>query len=186
MSATAKMNREWLVRMLIVAVGFTAFGCWCLYDGLIRYPRINAELEQAPALVAADAMQDQEHKTDADIRMQFIMAGGCFGFAAFLALRVLWASRRQLAADDVALHAINGDVVPYEHVLGIDKRRWDRKGIAVVRYRTNGRVRRTRIDDWIFKGGDAVLAEVERHAGPEDGPAVADSAAPDTDSHLDT
>jgi len=41
----AKINKEWAVRLGIIAAMFIGGGCWFLYDGLVAYPEINRRFE---------------------------------------------------------------------------------------------------------------------------------------------
>ncbi len=100
-----------------------------------------------------------------DIRTQFIMAGICFPIGLFILLRLAWVAPRRLTAEDEALLATNGLRIPYGDIVSIDKKKWDRKGIAVVVYDVGGKRGRTKIDDWIYKGGTAVLERVEAGVG---------------------
>jgi hypothetical protein len=89
--------------------------------------------------------------------------------------RVFWASRRTMRADEEAFTTIEGVRVPYTAIREVDKSRWQRKSIAVVTYELDGRRRRTKIDDWIFAGGEDVLQRIEERLADND-------ASPDGDT----
>jgi hypothetical protein len=51
----AKINKEYLLRMLGVALFMVVVTLWSLYDGLVAWPRVNDEYAQArPALLATN------------------------------------------------------------------------------------------------------------------------------------
>ena len=63
-------------------------------------------------------------------------------------------------------------------VTKIDKSHWDDKGIAVVHYQADGRRGAITIDDYKYKGGQAVLKLIEQHTGSESGESGAPSEDP--------
>jgi hypothetical protein len=100
-----------------------------------------------------------------DIRTQFLMAILCLLVAVPVALRVVLARSRTMTADDAGFVSIDGTRIPYSAIRDIDRSKWQRKSIAVITYELNGAVRRTKIDDWIFEGGEAVLLQIEERTG---------------------
>jgi len=181
----AKVSVSWAVRMLIAGAAFVGFGCWSLYDGKIKYPKVEQTFQQYHeagrseewVAFAGEKGWKKEWKknpqtgqtqiySEWDIRTQFIMAAICLPIGFFTLTRLILTLPRTLRADEEALHGTDGRRIPYRDMVDIDKRKWDRKGIAVVRYEIDGRRGKAKIDDWIFKDGAAVLAEVERHVNP--------------------
>lgn len=199
MAASAALSNQYAVRMSLIIVVFTGFTLWCIYDGLVAYPRINRELdalqkkreaeaaEQTMAVPHAvqhtEGLKPSDRKSEWDIRTQFIMAAICVLIVGPVAARLAWAWPRGMTADADGFRATSGDLIAYSAIKRIDKRKWNRKGIAVVHYECNGKRRRTRIDDWIFRGGEAVLQEVEARTGLGDTPpelaATADKQPPE-------
>jgi len=86
-----------------------------------------------------------------------------------------------MKADDTGFLTIEGSLVPYADITDIDLSRWQRKSIARVNFRRRGRPATTDIDDWIYKGGDLVLAEVQRRTGIKAPPAGVPAAGPPPD-----
>jgi len=99
--------------------------------------------------------------SDTDIATQRYLAFVTVGLG--LAALVFWAinARRVLAADDEALIAPNGTRIEWEKIREIDRTAWDKKGIAIVKY--DGGT--CKIDDYVFKGADRVLEQVEQNTG---------------------
>jgi hypothetical protein len=189
MAASARMSTNWAVRMSLVAVAFSAFAAWCLFDATVGYPRFNqraaehnrllaaGQIEQWPALAAqkgwpATFRKDDQlpggaigAKTRWDIGTQYVMMGACIIVLVGILIRLARASRRTMGADESGFHTVEGRVVPYADISAIDLRRWQRKSIARVHFRLQGRERTTDIDDWIYQGGEAILAELQRRTG---------------------
>lgn len=170
----ATVSRGWLLRMAILTAALVAITGWCLYDGLVKYPAINRQLDQqqgveidgekAPVAVTAESegeLTEEDRKTQGDIAAQFVMAAICLALAGGFGGRMLWAYSRSIEARSDGLKATDGTVIPYDAITGIDKRKWDRKSLAIVHYAMNGRQDSTRIDDWIFDGAGEVLEKVE-------------------------
>ncbi len=183
MSFSTKVRREWLFRMGIAGTVFAVFTLWCLYDGLVTYPGINKELDRIEAetggadlkpefTVSGDGHGEGERKTEWDIRVQFIMAGICLFIAAPICRRVVWALPKSMHAEEDAFVTVTGQRIPYDAVTELDMRKWIAKSIVTVHYETDGVEGTTNIDDWIFHGGEEVLAAIEKHTGlgrqPED------------------
>ncbi len=53
---TTSINKEYALRFLGVALLFVAFSGWFLYDGLVGYPRRNAEVAPLAQALAAQAL----------------------------------------------------------------------------------------------------------------------------------
>ncbi len=182
MSSKASVSRQWVVRMLITGVVFTGFGLWAVYDGSVAYPRRNQAIEayreyreqgrddewrQLAEQEGWPAEPDEDdYKSEWDIRTQFIMAALCLPFGLLVLLRLGLKSRQSMSTDEQAFRTCSGTVVPYADIVRIDWRRWPGKGIADVYYR-NGRggEKRARVDAWIFKDGEAVIADIEQATG---------------------
>jgi len=216
------MSSRWALRMSLVAGVFSAYALWCLYDALIGYPRFNQRAAEHNRLVAAGCVDDwpvqaaekgwnphfreEDRRPDGsvvpksswDMGTQYVMLAGTLGVAAIALLRVLRARGRSLQAGEDGFLTVEGELVPYADITAIDLALWQRKSIARVSFHRQGRLCRTAIDDWIYTGGDAVLAEVQRRTGlspetppPDQAPDSPRSTAPaephgDADSHART
>lgn len=189
MTAEARMSPTWARRMGLVAAAFTAFAGWCLYDARVAYPRFNERATEYNRLLALDqadtwddlarsrgwkaAFADDDRQPDGkvviksrwDIGTQYVMMAACLALADLAVLRLILASRRSLRADDDGFRTVEGLRVPYAAITDIDLSRWQRKSIATVTFRKGRQALSTRIDDWIYRGGDEVLAELQRRTG---------------------
>lgn len=183
--ASARINKEWGVRLGLIAALFIAGGCWYLYDGLVTYPRqsemyelVYQKTDEGTAIKHDDWKQrleeagyssdidpeDLKHKSGADIMTQLIIAGICFPIGLLALFWLGLNSVRPMFADDQAVH-FGRKRLAFDQVDQIDKSRWDSKGIAVVHGRDGGKIV---LDDWKFRGAADVLAEVERHVDTGD------------------
>ncbi len=184
----AKMSASWAVRMLIAGLAFLGFGCWSVYDGKVKYPKVQrafeqcvqeGRIEQWPSIAGQHGWKQEikEERGPAgeriryiysawDLRTQFIMAAICLPIGLYILGRLIYTAPRKVAADEEALYATSGARIPYAAIRTIDKKKWDRKGIAVVHYDLDGRPGKATIDDWIFKNAAAVLTQVEKVLNP--------------------
>ena len=106
-------------------------------------------------------------KGKTDIQTQFLMFGLCVLVGGVLIGRVLLVANKKFAADETGV-SLGDKKIPYDRIREIDKRKWNRKSIAVVTYEEEGAGRKAfKIDDWIFEGGSELLKTVEEHTGTE-------------------
>lgn len=179
MPVIAPTSKQWRNRILLMSFFGIASGLWFFYDGLIEWPRRNVRareyqrlekektLEQWPKLAAErgwPAKNPGRIHEDYELVMQVVIgsilcAAGAAGLGRYFAVR-----HRVLTSDEKGVVSPTGVRVPYSVMTGIDKRKWDSKGIAVVRYEENGQRRTLVIDDFIYHGGDVVLRDVETRA----------------------
>ncbi len=199
MTVKTKINTEWAVRLLIIAVAALVFGAWFVYDGAVAWPRANDISQTAhywdesatpPGWVLHDNWQERLAeagypaseqpdlpRTQQDINMQFAWAAVCFPVAILLFINLQLHAARKLYADDTGLH-YGGKSIAWDQVENIDYDRWDSKGIAIV-HASDGR--RIKLDDWKYKGAGDVLAAVEQqapHAARQPRQAAASEEAP--------
>lgn len=179
--ATARINPEYGVRLFLLGLMFAGFALWSVYDGTVRYPahnrRVAAYQEFQHGGRFADwpaharrqgwpvARPGPAH-TLWDIRTQFIMAA-LFGPVALLAWSLLgrqW--RRRFRADAAGLHGFAGESIPFAAITALDLRDWDRKGIVRLTCTLAGQPRRVVLDDWKFRGMEAIFARI-REQRPE-------------------
>lgn len=122
---------------------------------------------KSAAKADAEAASPQLYvKSEWDIRAQYIMFAICLVIGGGVALRVITAARRRLAADENGI-TFGGRTVDYNQIREIDKRKWNRKSIATIVYEQAGNTGRIKVDDWIYDGGSEVLSTVEEHVGSD-------------------
>jgi len=176
MEIVTTLSRQWRNRILFQAVFFIGFGFWFFYDGWIGYPRHNARLaEFAAAKARGEAAAwrtfaeqkgwtGQEHPdpyTTADLRVQPVLGAICEAAGALALAWFLISRRQKLTFDGRTVCGVRGQRVALEAFVEVDKRKWDRKGIAYAFYEEAGRRRRLTIDDYKFAGGEEILKHIE-------------------------
>lgn len=148
--------------MVLLTLGL---GVYFLYDGFIGYPKENAEFAAKPE--NQDAQGNLINKlphSDLDLLIQ-----KCLGFTLPpCAFAYLWffmnRSRGAYRFDGKTLQIPGHPPFTLAQITDLDKRLWDRKGIAYLSYNVNGTKGKATLDDFIYDQKptdriyDAVLA----------------------------
>jgi hypothetical protein len=162
--------------MLLQTAFFIGFGLWFFYDGAISYPQHNRRIGQfVMAYKRGEAKTWHEFAgrkgwpgldhhlpySSGEIRTQFVLGAvsaevGVMVFVWFLISRKL-----KMTSDGQTVCGVRGQQVPLDAFVGVNKRKWDRKGIAYALYEENGKRRRLTIDDYKFVGGEDILKQIE-------------------------
>ena len=189
MNLTAKISREWRDRMIIVLLMLLGSSAWFFYDGAVAYPKYNikadayAELQrvyQADETLLKEkwkALAIENHwdpedvpKKRKDEAQQFRWGSGLLVISVAFLLWMLREMHRVILADDEKFIGITRAVIPFnalreirfDSVFGVDKRRWDKKGIAVVFYKTEKGGRASAlIDEYKYAGSERLLERCE-------------------------
>lgn len=169
----------------IMALLLIAGGAWFGYDGFVGYPRENQQLREINSQLAEAQrsqdnqrireLSDQQKKfkrhsgelahSDMDILIQKVL---CFALPPIGLLLLFWTfynSRGAYRLADQTLHAPGHPPVPVDAIRKIDKRKWDRKGIAYLAYELSGGKSGTiKLDDFVYDRGptDAILSQIEK------------------------
>lgn len=183
-----------VTRYIITAV-MIGMGLWFGYDGFIGYPKHNQrvrDLEAQKAIATTDEEKNRiqtqivEHgkeHTPSDIRLQRILFYVLPPLGIILFVRWIYISRGayRMGADNV-LHVPGHSPVPLESITEIDKRLWDRKGIAYISYElSDGQKGTAKLDDFIYKREptDEIFKRIEEHVAPQAAePAAQEESAP--------
>lgn len=165
--------------MLVLMVGL---GLWFAYDGFLNWPQMNLERDriEADRVSAANSgdqmrarqLYDQEgqlkHHTDWDIGLQKFLAFTLPVAGILLLARALHNSRGELRLEGETLHFPGHPPVKFDQVTGIDRRLWDRKGIAYANYDLgDGTKGRLRLDDFVYDrpSTDRIFERIETVVG---------------------
>lgn len=183
MTIRAENDPKFSRRFWIMGIAAIGFAFWCLYDGIIAWPR-----EQERALVWEKDFADksteawitfaeeqgwstslpEESKSEEDYRTAIY---GQYAMAIVSGLIGLWllsipirARGRWIEASDTGITSSWGESLNYSDIVEVNKRQWRSKGIAKVTYLDNGRKRKFAIDDYKFDRypTDAILYELEQ------------------------
>lgn len=144
-----KLNREFLLRHLFVAVLMAGLACWFGYDGFVRYPRSDArdlyvsiEGSEPPAGLDLEAFKAQKTKSQHGFALLSLLA------SAAVALHLLAVSRLRLRFDEDGFD-FGGRRRAYGDVASVDDSKWESKGISKVTLADGARVV---VDSWHHEG----------------------------------
>src|SRR3954467_3632900 len=154
MPIIARISAIWSRQKLLVAIFFVAVSALFYWDGAIRYPKSNIRLEEYKRYKREGdteaewnkyasskgivAKPPEKHYQRGDIIEQFVIGGIATAVGVLLFVYWLTQRNRQLKLEDGAVYTPSGARVPFTSIRGVGKKRWDSKGIAVVRYEDNG------------------------------------------------
>lgn len=157
------MTTGWRIRLGGIAILFTGMGLWFLYDGIMGYPgqqEIYDEFQHFKVDHAAeDDWQDQWDKiaesksypviewTDPEskwyenmqhssgaIMLQTGLGLGVLPFAILFGFYWIKSAKRFTEADDDGVHNESGNRAKWNQFVKFDKRRWPKKGIAILHF----------------------------------------------------
>ena len=173
----------------IMAALLVAGGLWFAYDGYKAWPAHNAHVADIERQIADAQQAGDEDKATAlkvelsklrkpysgnDIFLQRLLAWTLPPAGLALLAWTLYNSRGQYRLSGTTLHVPGHPPVALDEITRIDKRLWDRKGIAYLDYTTaaDNRSGRIRLDDFVYdrKPTDAIFARVEAHVTPAAAP----------------
>ena len=162
---------------LLMAVALIAGGLWFAYDGWVRWPAQNvkaAELERRKAaetdptqieLLSRELGQISKH-TPLDIGIQKVLAFTLPAIGIFWGAWTLRDTRGVYRMTGDTLQVPGHPPVTFNDIRRIDKRKWDRKGVAYLHYEhgPNQRAGVLKLDDFAYDrdATDAMLERIEK------------------------
>lgn len=170
MAVRANISKGYIWRPGVIGAAGLVFCGWFLYDGFVKYPgqelrwetynRIRLEYEKSPneaqriwEQTARDkgwSITKPIERAENDIFTQKVFAGITAPLGLYFVFSFLSFLGRWVEADEEGLRTRSGQRVPYGSIKSVDKSRWDRKGIAVIHYESDGRAGKITLDDWKF------------------------------------
>jgi hypothetical protein len=166
MAVVARISAIWSKQKLFVAVFFLLIGAYFFFDGVYTWPKSNARWDaqqdfenrgkqaEWPAYAASKGWVTQKPEkrySTGDIVGQFVFGGVATVTGLLLYIYWLTQRKRQLKIEDGAVYTPSGARVPFTSIRGLGKKRWDTKGIAIVRYEDNGRLLQFVVDDYKYE-----------------------------------
>ena len=181
----ARAGTYYRVTRYTITVALIAMGLWFGYDGFYGWPAKNRKIEEIDKQQqAAHARGDQDeanrltqqkndigvYHSDLQLGFQKFLFFTLPPLALILFVRWMWISRGEyrLTPDNV-LHMPGHPPVPMDRVTELDKRLWDRKGIAYVGYEgPDGQPGKLKLDDFIYEREptDAIYKRIEDYVAP--------------------
>ena len=171
-------NTRYIITLLLIG-----FGVAFAVDGFVRWPAANQQYEtldhqRQEALDRGDKqradqlLQQQNnyaHHTDLDILLQKILCFVLPPVGLIVLFRSLRNSRGEYRLEGQTLHIPGHPPVPFENITEIDRRLWDKKGIAYISYDLgNGEQGTLRLDDFVYDRPptDEIFKRIEDYATP--------------------
>ena len=155
----ADVDRKFIRRFLIISLGCFAFMLWGLYDGLytspteldraVAYKKLQAKMESGDltegqrseaweAMCKENGWTTSKPKSPEVAQNYVYFQWFVFGIGLVLGLLFLWHYMRLLnawvEADDDVVSTSWGQSFKFDDITGINKAKWQNKGIAKVAY----------------------------------------------------
>jgi hypothetical protein len=166
MAVVARISAIWSKQKLFVGIFFLAISLWFYSDGFFKYPKSNVrwdahqqfendgKMDQWPAYAKAHGWvpeKPEKKYSTGEIVGQFVFGGVATVTGLLLLIYWLTQRKRELKIEDGAVYTPSGTRVPFTSIRGLGKKRWESKGIAVVRYEDNGRLMQFIVDDYKYE-----------------------------------
>lgn len=152
------------IKLIIMGIVCILVGAWFGYDGYVGYPEANRAAQAALTYKVGDPLPH----TDMDILFQKAL----MVLLPILGIGVIaWCfmhSRGQYRLEGTTLHVPGHPPVELNSITTINKKKWDRKGIAFLTYEQAGKTGVIRIDDFAYQRGptDEIFAKIEQYLVP--------------------
>lgn len=174
--------------MLFMLFMISGIGAWFLYDGYVMWPgeaeRYVEYVEVRDELIDAGKAVDDEsssvqmawkrhakeagyksdvpkERTDKAIAEQRVIGWCMMVISAIFAAWVAWSHTRCVRAEGEIVIGVSGQEVELDAFVGMDRKKWENKGIAYGIYEENGKLKRLCLDDHKFAGCEAIILEIE-------------------------
>jgi len=201
MNVDARISNEWRKRMLFMLFMILGSGAWFLSDGCIYWPKeqqryvefteIRGELEALGKPVDDEShelrMAWERHaresgykrkfpkeRTDAKVREQILIGSIMLAGGVLFAAWIVWNHTRKVTVEGEVVTGASGEQVMLDSIFKIDRKKWEKKGIAYAIYEEAGKQKRLTLDAHKFEGCEAIILEAERRIKAR-GPIVAES-----------
>jgi hypothetical protein len=163
----ANVDQKFFRKFLWVFLGCTAFAAYCLYDGLVAYPKkltIAEAYEQLPeagrrdtwkklaaekgwpTITPAKTAEEIRH----DITGQFVMILFCSLIGIPMLIKYMSGQGTWVEGDETVIRNSRGQEVPIDSITKINKEKWDAKGIAKIYYEVDGKKKKFVMDDFKY------------------------------------
>ncbi|MEM0964703.1 MAG: hypothetical protein AAGJ81_00955 [Verrucomicrobiota bacterium] len=189
MNVVARISSEWRRRMLLLFLMIFGMGCWFLTDGYLVWPaeaeRYAAFREIADEMIASGDAEDEEssvlqlawqrfaeeadypadipkERTDAAIREQRVIGWSLVSAALLFLAWVAWNHTRSVVVEGEVITGASKEKVNFNQIVGMDRKKWKKKGIAYAIYEIDGKQKKLTLDDHKFIGCEEIILEAER------------------------
>jgi hypothetical protein len=189
MQVCARISKEWRNRMLFMFFMFFCMAGWFLWDGYVAWPAEQerfVEFSQIADEEIADGramdVEDVEirlvwerharaegypssipkERTAGDLSQQRWIGGVMMAGSLLFLGWILWNHTRSIRVEGEMITGASGEEVHLDAIVSVDRRKWNKKGIAYGIYEKGGKQRRLLLDDHKFAGCEAIILEAER------------------------
>jgi hypothetical protein len=154
----ARPGTRYRVTHYIVVIIMLGAGLWFFRDGFYAWPKQNAAVPPGLPLPHPNW----------DIPLNRLLGIVLPVGSIILLIRTLYNSRGVYRLVGETLHIPGQPPIPLDAICRIDKRKWDKKGIAYIDYEVPGtsETRRFRFDDYVYdrEPADKIFKRIEKHA----------------------
>jgi hypothetical protein len=163
----------------IMAIACIAMGAWFGYDGWVNWPQQNQKYDElvVQLRVAEQAHNDEQVRhvsedlknykkhTSLDLALQKVLCVLLPPVGIGMLVWALYNSRGEYRLSNNTLTAPGHPPVSLDDITRIDKRLWDRKGIAYLDYDIAGKRGIVKLDDFLYERDpiDAIFGEIEQY-----------------------
>ena len=167
----ARPDRTYRIKWVAVGLLMLGWGWWSLYDGFVAWERENERAIQEAREQGRPIPEKLPHD-QLGIQLNRLIGIALQPVGAFLIFWALHSSRGVYRLEGATLHVPGHPPVPLDAIREIDKSKWERKGIAYLRYEVPGSVGpqtgRLKLDDYVYERGptDQILARIEAAVAP--------------------
>jgi hypothetical protein len=152
----AKAGTYYRVTGIVMAVVMVGYGIWSIRDGFFSWPQQVAQ-ERAHG--------QKESHNHLSILMNQVLGVVLPPAGIALLFWRLYNSRGEIRMENSTVHAPGHPPVPLDAITALDRRLWDRKGIAYLTYEVAGTSpRNLKLDDFVYQREpvDQIYQRVEK------------------------
>ena len=164
----ARRARYYRATRYLLTAALILYGVWSIRDGFVKWPKENEDRRRAGI--------DKPAHTDVDVMINKVLGVLLPPAGVALLVWTRYHSRGEYRLAGDAVSVPGHPPVPLDRIESVDKERWDRKGIAVVRYRLpDGLASAFTLDDFVYdqQPTDAIFKRIEEALQAPRAPKVA-------------
>jgi hypothetical protein len=156
--------RAYRIRFIVMFLVFVAMGGWFGYDGFVGYPQANADVRAKPDYKFGDPVPHSDMDLLFQKALMVILPIAGVGLLAWCLRR----SRGVYRLEGTTLNVPGHPPVELTSITTINKKNWDRKGLAYLSYEQGGTAGTIRIDDFAYQRGptDEIFNRIEKYLLP--------------------
>ncbi|HWB53656.1 MAG TPA: hypothetical protein VG722_05665 [Tepidisphaeraceae bacterium] len=156
--------KAYRLRFIIMFLVFVGMGVWFGYDGFVGYPAENAARQAQPDYKLGDPLP----RTPMDMLFQKVLMVALPIIGIALLAWCLARSRGEYRLEGTTLHIPGHPPIDLNSIRTINRKYWDRKGLAYLSYEQGDKSGTIRIDDFAYQRGptDEIFARIEKYLLP--------------------